>query len=64
MPAPEKEVNLPIESIEFSKDELEFIMDGLTDVIARSLEDFGKTARFILTMDLKHHPRKRTSCPK
>lgn len=61
---PKKMLSFPIESLEFSKDDLDFMMDGLTDVIAHTIEDFGKTAHFILTLDLKHHPRNRKPCPK
>lgn len=57
---PEKILTWPIESITFKKEDIDFVLDTLTDVLNASLANFGKTAQFKLTIHLTKEPK----CPK
>ncbi|MCK4624311.1 MAG: hypothetical protein KAV00_03300 [Phycisphaerae bacterium] len=61
---PKRDLNFPIQSVQFSRDEAAFVLGTIADVISHSIEGYGKSARFSLSLDLKYIPRKRKPCPK
>lgn len=61
---PRSDLNFPIKSIQFSRDEAAFVLGNVADVITHSIEGYGKSARFELHLDLKYVPRERKRCPK
>ena len=65
---PRKDINFPIESVTFSKDELDNVMEILTLNLRSSMGPFGVSAHFKLDLDIqvvrKTNKKRSKPCPK
>ena len=52
-----KEISFPIESVTFNKDELDMVLEVITENLRGSMTDFGRSAQFTLNIDIQVHRR-------